>query len=110
MTPASQLLSQVEALGVHVALSGSDRLILRPRSLIRPDLIERLRRHKGEILALLTVREVLAEGRKLTATELERKTRLEAGALYAALAELWDWYELDTDHEGHYWLVEPIVN
>lgn len=52
---AEELLAQVESLGVAVALD-RDRLVLRPRSVLPPDLVTALRAHRDELRALVELR------------------------------------------------------
>lgn len=52
---AEELLAQVEALGVAVALD-RDRLVLRPRSVLTPDLVDALRSRRDELRALVELR------------------------------------------------------
>lgn len=52
---AEELLAEVESLGVVVTLDHRD-LVLRPKSRLTPQLVERLRTHKPELLDLLELR------------------------------------------------------
>lgn len=49
---AEDLLAEVEALGVAVRLDRHE-LVLRPKSRLTPELVERLRAHKAELLDLV---------------------------------------------------------
>ncbi len=49
------VLDQLEALGVQVTPCGED-LVIRPASKVPPELKERLRAHKAEVLAVLKAR------------------------------------------------------
>jgi len=109
MTPASELLSEVEARGVAVKRHG-EFLELKPKSLLTAELLERIKTCKPQLLVLVKVREALANGRRLSALEIRAKTGLEHRELYEALGELYDWYEVDTDLDGRYWLVKQTVN
>ncbi len=109
MTPASQLIAEIEAKGV-VFRTGEDWLQFRPRDAVEPELLSEIKRHKPEILAVLKVKHALAGGRCLTGRELLAETGLARSALYQSLGELYDWYEVSTDPDGFYWLVEPTVN
>lgn len=51
---AEELLAQVEALGVVVSLDRHE-LVLRPKSLLTPELVEDLRAHKAELLDLVEI-------------------------------------------------------
>jgi hypothetical protein len=53
---AEELLDHVEALGVAVTLDGSG-VVLRPRSLLTPELIEALRAHRDELRGLVELRD-----------------------------------------------------
>jgi len=109
MTVASEVLSEVEALGVAVRPHGS-LLEVRPKSRLTDDLMQKLRAHKPGVMALVKVREALADGLRLSALQIQVATGLEYRELYAALGEFYDWYEVSTDLEGRYWLVDPPVN
>jgi TubC N-terminal docking domain len=50
---ASALVAELRARGVELIPAG-DRLRFRPASAVPPDLVEHLRRHKAEVLVLLT--------------------------------------------------------
>ena len=52
MNTAADLLAELTELGIELVASG-DRLRYRPRSAVTPDLVERLRIHKAELLAIL---------------------------------------------------------
>ena len=52
---AEDLLAEVEALGVVVTLDRRD-LVVRPKSRLTPQLVDRLRSHKPELLGLLELR------------------------------------------------------
>jgi hypothetical protein len=52
MTTASSLLARLAALGVRLSAAG-DRLRFYPAEAVPPELIEQMRQHKPEILALL---------------------------------------------------------
>ena len=51
MTPAA-LLTDLARLGIHIEAHG-DRLRYSPRSALTPDLADRMKAHKGELLAVL---------------------------------------------------------
>ena len=51
-SPAVDLLAHLRALGVSVGVQG-DRLWYEPRSVVAPELVDRLRRHKADLLLLL---------------------------------------------------------
>lgn len=57
---AEELLAEVEALGVIVTLD-REELVLRPRSRLSPELVDRLREHKPELLDLVELRSWPAE-------------------------------------------------
>jgi TubC N-terminal docking domain len=50
---AAVLLADLAAAGVRLAVEG-DRLRFTPRAAATPDLIERLRKHKAEVIAVMT--------------------------------------------------------
>lgn len=52
---ALEILTKTEALGISLSAEGQ-HLRVRPKSLVTPDLIEKLRSHKQEILDLLALR------------------------------------------------------
>jgi hypothetical protein len=52
MTVAAQFLAEMKGLGIELRASG-DMVRYRPRHAMTPDLLERLRMHKAEILASL---------------------------------------------------------
>jgi len=109
MTLASSVLEQIEASGVVVQPRGS-HLLLRPKSRLSAELLEEVRANKAEILAMVKVRIALAAGERLSAHQLQTVTDLAAEDLYQVLGELYDGYEIGTDREGYYWLIEPAVN
>ena len=49
---AAQLMTDLTRLGIHVEAHG-DRLRYSPRSAVTPDLADRMKAHKGELLAIL---------------------------------------------------------
>jgi hypothetical protein len=49
---AAELMADLDRLGIRLEAQG-DRLRFHPRSAVTPDLADRLREHKGELLALL---------------------------------------------------------
>ena len=96
-------------MGVAVRLRGRF-LELTPKSLLTAELLERVRNHKPQVMALVKVRASLAEGRRMTALEIQASTGLPYRDVYEALSELWDWYEITSDLDGRFWLVERQVN
>ena len=50
---ANDILSELKRRGVHLEMAG-DKLRVRPRGAVDPDLVEAMRRHKGELLGLLS--------------------------------------------------------
>lgn len=52
MTPASEILAEIEAVGA-VAYRRGDEVRMRPARAITPALLDRVRRHKRELLAVL---------------------------------------------------------
>jgi len=106
---ASSLLEIAEADGV-VFRAAEDRILFSPAGAIQPDVLTGLRQVKPRALAIIKIKEALGEGRRLTAKQLRNATQLRADLMYQALGELYDWYELDTNYDGEYWLVEPAIN
>ena len=54
MSGPSELLADCGAHGVRLVLTGNDNLMIdAPRNALTPDLLERLKAHKAELLALL---------------------------------------------------------
>jgi hypothetical protein len=54
MSGSSELLTDCRAHGVRLVLAGNDNLMIdAPRDVLTPDLLERLRAHKAELVALL---------------------------------------------------------
>lgn len=51
-TAAADLLAELTGLGIEL-VAHADRLRYRPRSAVTPELVERLRSHKAELLAIL---------------------------------------------------------
>ncbi len=109
MRTASLLLGEIEAMGV-VFRAGGDWIQYRPKDALGPELVSQVREFKSEILAILRVREALAECRRLQALDLQIATGLDSDSLNTALGELYDACELKTNPEGFYWLIEPHEN
>ena len=49
---AAQLMTELTRLGIRIEAHG-DRLLYSPRSAVTPDLADRMKAHKGELLAIL---------------------------------------------------------
>ena len=52
---ATQLMTDLARLGIHIEAHG-DRLRYSPRSAVTPDLADRMKAHKGDLLAILRCR------------------------------------------------------
>ncbi len=55
MTPAAALLDELRAAGIELRAAG-DRLLFRPAGAMTPALAERVKAHKGELLAIVAAR------------------------------------------------------
>jgi hypothetical protein len=64
------VLAQIESLGVAVRLASDGRIVLRPASVIEPDLVAEVREHREAIQALLRLR--LADAGRLAVPERQR--------------------------------------
>ena len=61
---ALELLAELDRLGVAVALAGDKIRLGAPAGVVPPDLLETLRRHKPELVAMLKRKDAQSEGEK----------------------------------------------
>ena len=89
-TPAAVLLAELNQRGFELQIHG-ERLRYRPRSAMTPDLAERIRRYKGELMAiLLAVRRRLTQTPRSRAAKLIREARRDGNReLAAILRDAW---------------------
>jgi len=93
---AQTVLAEFKALGIHVELRGNGSLYVAPKKCLTPELIEDVRQHKAELIALLALERLrrlkgytLPDGRMHVARELAERTRFltEPGAILVALQD-----------------------
>ena len=98
---ATQLMADLTRLGIKLEAHG-DRLRYSPRSAVTPDLADRMKAHKGELLAILTADPVTLETRQqVYAQMVERVNAANQGGPI-------DWPQLDAI-EQRIWTAETLA-
>ena len=81
MDGAVAVLEKAKALGISVTSSGN-KILLEPGSKVPPDLVQAIRQHKGEILALLTKPKLVEGPPRWHAEQIARAVREEGLCIF----------------------------
>ncbi|MBN2098107.1 MAG: hypothetical protein JW753_00770 [Dehalococcoidia bacterium] len=81
MDDAAAVLERAKALGISVTSSGN-KILLEPGSKVPPDLVQAIRQHKGEILAILTSPRLVKGQPRWHAEQVARAVREEGLCIF----------------------------